>query len=511
MNLSRSSGVLLHITSLPGKYGCGTLGQEARNFADDLEKGGFTYWQILPTGPVSPGLAYSPYSSTSTFAGNYLMISPELLCKESWFKGIKPEVTEEQDFIDFDKVKKHRDHFFKDCFRFFKDNALVGEVEKFRTFSHEEKSWLDDFALFTALADHFKSNDWLSWDKDIALRKEDAILKWSSSLKDEIEYQKFLQFLFFSQWHDLKDYCNEKGIHLIGDIPIYITLDGADAWDKPEIFDLDEKTGKPLDISGVPPDYFSETGQRWGNPLYKWFNENEDGLNEETTRWWIKRIKHLTTLVDLLRIDHFRGFESFWSIPSTEETAINGQWEKGPGMELFNRINEALGDLPLIAEDLGIITPEVEELRDDLNLPGMKILQFAFDFNNKNYYLPHSINNDNYLLYTGTHDNNTTNGWFYGDEVDKNTRSYIMDYLGINDSNEFHWHLIKAAYRTVASVVIIPAQDILGFGSEYRMNTPGTIEGNWIWKLRDGAIEDHIWEKLRHFSELYNRLPETLT
>ncbi len=324
-------------------------------------------------------------------------------------------------------------------------------------------------------------------------------------LANEIRFQKFLQFVFFSQWEDFRRGCRERGISIIGDIPIYITLESADAWSNPEILDLDAATGAPRAVAGVPPDYFSETGQRWGNPLYRWMKGTS--LAPHTIEWWAQRIAHLRTLVDVIRIDHFRGFEAYWSIPAKEKTAVRGKWLKGPGVRFFEKLKSITGDLDLIAEDLGVITPEVEALRDGLGLPGMRILQFAFDHNNRNYYLPHNIDNRNCVLYTGTHDNNTVNGWFYGDEIDGDTRRYVLEYLGLSDWSDFHWSMIRLAYRSVAGLVIVPAQDIMGYGEEFRMNRPGTTEGNWRWKLTGGAIGDDIVMKLRRMGKMYRRLP----
>ncbi len=509
MVINRSSGILLHITSLPGKYGIGTLGQEAYDFVDFLSESGQTYWQILPIGPVNPVLGFSPYASTSTFAGNYLFISIEELSKEPWFIGELHELITDKNnddhFVYYDEVidivlpilKKACEDFFNF------DNAKA--LLKYEIFCKENSFWLDDFARFTVFAEHFETDCWLKWDKEIALRNKRALDELTQKLKDEIKFQKFLQYIFFRQWDKLKDYCLMKNISIIGDIPIYISMDGAEAWSNPEILQLDKKTLEPEAVSGVPPDYFSETGQRWGNPLYQWFNENNT-LKEETMQWWIQRISHLNKYVDIIRIDHFRGFESYWSIPADEETAIKGTWVPGPGKQFFNTLLERLGDLPLIAEDLGIITPEVETLRDDLQLPGMKILQFAFDFNNDNYYLPHNIDNKNCILYTGTHDNNTTNGWYYGEEIDETRREYIKDYMDVDSDSDFHWKLIKQAYRTVANLVITPVQDILGYGQEFRMNKPGTTKGNWGWKLTSSCITQSTAQKLHHIGKLYKRL-----
>lgn len=509
MKLPRSCGVLLHITSLPGKYGTGTLGREARDFADCLKAGGQRFWQVLPIGPVVSPFGYSPYASTSTFAGNHFMISMESLSEEEWCSAEPEEgIGEEGPFIDFENVDRRLNTFLEAAFHDFETGAPDEVHEEFDSFCRMSSFWLDEYALYTALALHFGSYNWLDWEKPIAMREPGAMAQWREALKDRVRFHSFVQFVFFRQWNDLHEYCGVQGIQLIGDIPIYITLEGADAWSNPGILDLCEKTGKPLSVAGVPPDYFSETGQRWGNPLYRW-RDAGGKLNEETAAWWKERILHLSQRVDIVRIDHFRGFESFWAIPADEETAVNGEWVEGPGMEFFARLKHDLGELPLIAEDLGVITPEVKKLRDGLGLPGMKILQFAFDFNNMNEYLPHNIENHNCILYTGTHDNNTTNGWFYEAEVDENGQQYIMEYIGSEKFSDFHWQLIRLAYMSVANLVIVPAQDILGYGAMFRMNTPGTAHGNWRWKLTGDAVTEDIISRLARMARMYRRISDT--
>jgi 4-alpha-glucanotransferase len=505
MILNRSAGVLLHITSLPGKSGIGTFGEESYNFIDLLKKSGQSYWQILPIGPVASAFGFSPYASTSAFAGNYHFICLEKIINEDWCSDeILIENIIENDFVDFDFQVKFKFDFLKKIFKLFLNNRSDLEKDKYDSFCKSEKYWLDDFALFSALSDYFDTNKWTDWDEKIAFRENMAIDSWNEKLKDEITLYKFIQYIFFKQYDDLKDYAKKNSIKLIGDIPIYIIFESADAWANPNIFLLDTETLEPLFVSGVPPDYFSSTGQRWGNPLYKWLDDN-DKLNSSTFNWWMKRIKHITGLVDIVRIDHFRAFDSYWSIPVDEETAIKGKWIKGPGKLFFDKLELELGELNFIAEDLGLITKDVEKLRDDLELPGMKILQFAFDFNNDNYYLPHNIDNTNSILYTGTHDNNTTNGWFYGNETDESKREYILEYLGLENWDNFHWKLIREAYKTVASLVIIPAQDLLGYSDEFRMNTPGTVEENWRWKLKREDLSDDIIFKLKQLCNLYKR------
>jgi 4-alpha-glucanotransferase len=501
--------MLLHITSLPGAHGCGTLGEEARDFARLLARMGMRYWQVLPIGPVAGAFDYCPYASPSTFAGNILLISLEDLAAEPWCGlDIAPFQGENGHFADFPAVEKHRVPLLRQAYDRFTASAAAPH-EDYARFCGETSSWLDAYALNTARAAPFNTLDWASgasWDHDIALREPEAVEGWSRRLRREIETHKFMQFVFFRQWAALKLYCNERDVQLIGDIPIYIAMDGADSWANRDMLLLDPETGRPEAVSGVPPDYFSATGQRWGNPLYRWRDQKEK-LHEATFSWWARRIKHLHRCVDIIRVDHFRGFEAYWSIPADEETAVKGQWVSGPGMDFFSRLKDELGELPLIAEDLGVITPEVEELRDGLGLPGMKILQFAFDFNSDNYYLPHNYSDPNFIVYTGTHDNNTTNGWFYGDEIDENTRAYALEYLGAENSHEFHWKLIRQAYRSTARLVLFPAQDVLGYGAEFRMNIPGTVRGNWRWKLTPGAITGDMAARLRRMGELYGRMP----
>ena len=508
MKLPRSSGLLLHITSLPGSCGIGTLGDEAYRFADFLKESGQSFWQILPVNPVSAATAYSPYASTSTFAGNQLFISPRRLVEEKWFTGdpALPE-WEDESSVSYDRVRSFMQGLLARAFHDFMNSGDLDLRSSYDGFCREMDFWLHDYALFAALSDHFGTNDWLAWDRDISARAPAAMERWSEKLKVAVELQKFSQFIFFRQWRELKDYCGDRGIRLIGDIPIYVTRDSADAWAYREIFQLDGATGMPAAVSGVPPDYFSATGQHWGNPLYRWFDDT-GGLSEMTLDWWAMRLLHLGKIVDIIRIDHFRGFEAYWAIPAGEKTAVNGQWVPGPGMEFFTMLSRRTGPLNLIAEDLGVITPAVEKLRDGLGFPGMKILQFAFDFNSRNYYLPHNIDNRNCVLYTGTHDNNTTNGWFYGTEIDDGTRRYVMEYLGTEKFNDIHWQLIRAGYRTVANLVMIPVQDVLGFGPEHRMNTPGTVTGNWLWKLKKSDLNSSCAGALRRLCEIYGRLPE---
>ena len=502
----RASGVLLHITSLPGKYGIGSLGNEAYRFVDFLERTGQKYWQILPINPVSEGMGFSPYAAFSAFAGNHYFISFEKLAEKNWlpsnfFDNIP--VNEYSSFVDFDFISTLYKKKHLELYNIFIRQAYH-EHDAFKLFC-SENVWLEDYALFAACADEFKTFCWRDWPEDLAFRKNGALDEWKDKLRESFEMHKLLQFIFYTQWRDLKNYCRDKNISIIGDIPIYASYESCDAWTNTEIFELDNLSLKPTHVAGVPPDYFSETGQRWGNPLYRWFDEN-GSLNTQTARWWKRRISHLSNFVDLIRIDHFRAFESYWSIEAEEETAVKGKWIKGPGRDFFDYLkSEGCGD-NLLAEDLGIITEEVDELRDTLGLHGMKVLQFAFDFDSKNTHLPQNYTTLNCICYTGTHDNNTTNGWFYGDDISGEQRRYILDYLGLDNDSEFHWKLIRHAMMSVAKTVIIPMQDILGYGREFRMNIPGTVGTNWRWKLSKDSVPSHVEEKLLWKVKKYNRL-----
>lgn len=505
MKIKRSSGLLIHITSLPGRHGIGTLGKEAYQFVDLLKDGGQKYWQTLPLGPVTSNFGYSPYSSPSSFAGNFFFINLEMLQEEEWMRNYILDdlpVDENNDFVNFERTRSFKLPLLKQLSENFFKYADDKTMKDYRSFCKKQE-WLDDYALFTAAAEYFNNFHWLTWEEDIRLRKPEGLKRWHKKLESEIDFHKFIQYIFYKQWFALKEYANKNGIKIIGDIPIYVNFDGADVWAHPEIFLLDKETERPLHVAGVPPDYFSASGQRWGNPLYDWWENGK--LKKATVDWWLKRFKHQLTLFDITRLDHFRGFEAYWSIPASEPTAVNGKWEKGPGLEFLKLMEKELKKLPLIAEDLGIITPEVEKLRDRLELPGMKILQFAFDFNNKNFYLPHNYTTPNCVVYTGTHDNNTTNGWFYEKDIDEDTRNYVQEYLRLSHRDEFHWEFISLALRSVAVLAMFPVQDVLGYAGKFRMNTPGLPHNNWTWKLTPGRLTPEIMQRLRKKCILYNR------
>jgi 4-alpha-glucanotransferase len=510
VKLKRASGLLLHITSLPGRYGCGTLGREAAAFSDFLSASGQSYWQVLPLGPVCPHWHFSPYSSPSAFAGNELLIDPEKMHAQGWLTAAQlreNETGRETDFADLANAARQRASLLENAASLFHERQDPGEKIACERFRYDQRLWLDDYSLFRALADHFNTFQWTAWPADIARRQPAALDRWRQKLAGPISFWKFGQFVFFKQWLEFKSYANQRGLQIIGDIPFYVNFESADAWSHPEIFQLDGDSGLPTAVAGVPPDYFSQTGQRWGNPLYRW-RDDRQSLNPATMNWWTARIGHLLRLVDVLRIDHFRGFETYWAIPAEESTAVNGSWQPGPGLDFFSAMKKKLGNLPLIAEDLGEITPAVEALRERLALPGMKILQFAFDGQGNNPYLPHNFTDTNCLVYTGTHDNNTSNGWFYGQETSARTKQYILEYLNLAHRDEFHWQLIRLAMQSIACLAVFPVQDILGYGERFRMNTPGQGAGNWNWELTPGALTPEIGQRLRRLTSLYNRLPD---
>ena len=495
MPIPRSSGVLLHPTSLPGRFGLGDLGGEAFAFVDFLAAAGQSWWQILPLGPT--GYGHSPYSAYSAFAGNPLLISLERLveCGELEPADIGG-ITMAEGVAHFGFVQGLKERLLRKAARTFAAEAPRSRRDAFDRFCLDQAFWLNDHAIFQALRRQFKDQSWSQWPEAIRRRKQSALHHWGTELAEAIHMHKYAQFVFFEQWDILKDYARRKGIGLIGDIPIFVAFDSADVWANPELFHLDE-TGQPTVVAGVPPDYFSKTGQRWGNPLYRWERMVEDDFS-----WWLTRFRANLALTDVVRIDHFRGFEASWTIPAEEPTAVKGSWEPVPGTALFNRLRWELGeDLPLIAEDLGVITPEVEALRDGFGLPGMNILQFAFGGDAENPYLPHNLSQDS-VVYTGTHDNDTTVGWWKG--LNKAEQERVREYLG-HDAREMPWDLIRLAQASVARLCIVPMQDLLGLGADGRMNTPGEASGNWGWRYRPEELKPEIAERLARLADLYGR------
>ena len=494
INKKRLSGVLLHPTSFPGPYGIGDLGPEAYKFVDFLVAAGQSLWQVLPLGPT--GYGDSPYACYSAFAGNTLLVSPEQLIKEGLLDSA-PTLT--SDRIDFGEAHKLKDQILRRAYERYTKTTDTSLRSAFETFAQQHAKWLEDYALFRALKDAHGGVAWNEWEPTALDRARDE-------LHEEVEAHMFYQFLFFRQWFALKTYANERGIQVVGDLPIFVAQDSADVWTNPDQFKLD-KNGKPIVVAGVPPDYFSSTGQLWGNPLYNWERMLADGF-----KWWIERVRATLTVVDIARVDHFRGFAACWEIPGGDKTAERGQWVEAPGKELFTAIRKTLGELPIIAEDLGVITPDVVALREEFGFPGMRILQFGFGGDSKNIDLPHNYV-PNVVAYTGTHDNDTTVGWFQSVAGEGSTRTaeqiererkFCMDYLN-TDGEEIQWDFIRSVLASVANTAIIPLQDLLGLGTEARMNLPNSTEGNWAWRYQPGALTDKIGARLKQLSELYGR------
>ena len=493
----RSSGILFHPTSLPGKYGIGTLGKEAYAFIDFLKKSRQKLWQIFPLGHT--GYGDSPYQSFSSFAGNPylidfdLLIEAHLLSEEDLrdvFFG------DNEEYIDYGAIYNQKYPLLRKAYENFKSSDNHEMRENLEHFKRENASWLNDYSLYISLKNHFNGLPWNEWAHDIKNREHGAMEHYKNELADDIEYHNFIQFLFFKQWGDVKRYANENGIKIIGDIPIFVAADSSDAWANPEIFLFDEER-KPVKVAGVPPDYFSATGQLWGNPLYNW-----QKLKETNYSWWVERVRANLSTCDIIRIDHFRGFEAYWAVPYGDDTAINGQWEPGPGIDLFNAIKSQLGELPIIAEDLGLMTQGVIDLREATGFPGMKILGFAFDSGEENDYLPHTYTK-NCVVYTGTHDNDTLIGWFQ--KAKEEDRQFARDYLNSRSDDEIHWDAIRGAWSSVANMAISPVQDFLGLGSEARINTPGVAAGNWQWRLRHGVLTDELAERIAKLTRVYSR------
>ncbi|MBU0482023.1 MAG: 4-alpha-glucanotransferase [Proteobacteria bacterium] len=502
MNFARGSGVLLHISSLPGRFGIGDLGRGAYEFIDFLADSRQKYWQFLPIGPTCAISANSPYMSFSAFAGNPLLIDPEELLAEGLL--MREDFTYVPDFseylVDFDRVALCKAEMLGKAWRSFCESA--DQDHGYREFC-EKAFWLNDYALFMAIKEKYQSGPWYGWPAEIAGRNEAALKEEAGKLSGRIGYHRFVQYCFHRQWQKMKAYASSKGVSLVGDMPIYVAHDSVDVWANPDCFLLDRKTLALTHVAGVPPDYFSDTGQRWGNPLYRW-QEKRGVVNHPLYEWWVKRFQAMFTISDICRIDHFRGFESCWQIAASEKTAVNGRWLKGPGLDFFKAMQHELGDLPIIAEDLGIITPEVIELREKLQFPGMKILQFAFDSDAGNLYLPHNFSDANCVVFTGTHDNDTTLGWFLSDKLSEPVRHKILKYANSNGSG-IHRDMIRLAMSSVANISIYPMQDLLGFGTDCRMNTPGTVAGNWRWRCASRFITDELAQWLRRETEFYNR------
>lgn len=493
----RYSGVLVHPTSFPSPYGIGDMGRGAHEFIDFLAMAGQHLWQVLPLGPSGNG--NSPYQSYSVFAGQTLLISPELLIEKKLLTeaDVHPIPEFNADRVDYDKVTTYKTSLFKKAYEHFRHTADKNLLEEYDSFQSNNQYWLDDYCLYMAGKDYHNGLPWYEWEDSLLDPTPKERASWMKLLASEIDYYRFIQFAFFSQWYELKDYANKKGIAIIGDIPIFTAPDSADVWANKELFKLDSK-GHPLEVAGVPPDYFSATGQFWGNPLYDW-----DAMKDDGYRWWIERVRNQLDQVDYIRIDHFRGFEAYWAVPAGEETAMNGKWKKGPGEALFEAIQKALGEeLPIFAEDLGIITPEVEKLRDTLGFPGMKILQFGFDGTGESTFLPHQLSTRNCICYTGTHDNDTTCGWY--EHTSEQNKDKVRRYMN-TDASSVSWDFIRTCLGTIAKYAIFPVQDLLKLGSEHRMNTPGTATGNWEFRYRSGLLDEGMAKGLKQMTELFGR------
>lgn len=495
----RASGILLHVTSLPSKYGIGDFGPEAYKFVDFLVKSGQNYWQILPLNHTTARTGHSPYNCSSAFAGNPLLISPVLLYRSGLLK--KREIQDVPSFsntrVDYRRVLACKKSFFKFAFdRFKKHNKSEGKHEQFKM---QNAFWLDDFATFISIQHHFKNRSWRSWPRQIRDRKGKEFKELKTQLQPDIERQLFLQYLFYKQWSDLKHYCTQQGIRIVGDIPIYVVYDSPDVWAHPELFKLN-RCKKPKYIAGVPPDYFSRTGQLWGNPIYDW-----QVLKKTNYDWWMERIKHNFKMFELVRIDHFRGLIGYWQVPAGRRTAKEGKWVEGPKDDFFDVLLRHFPQAPIIAEDLGYITADVKEAIKKYALPTMKVLQFAFDGDpSDNPHIPHN-HTENCIVYTGTHDNNTTRGWFQK-EAGQEQKKRLKEYLGCSvASQQIHWQFIRMAMGSVAKLAIIPAQDILGLPETARMNRPAFKKGNWLWRLKPGQLSPKVARKLRQLTKTYAR------
>lgn len=495
--MERSSGILMHITSLPSKYGIGTLGEAAYDFVDFLVEAGQKYWQILPL--TQTGYGDSPYQSCSAFSGNPFLIDLDLLEEEGL---LEKEDYEDVDFgdneleVDYGKIFEEKLPILRIAY----ENSKGDYDEEIEAFIEEQSHWIEDYGLYMAIKVSLGNIGLMDWDERIRKKDPDIIAHYKEELQDEIDYWIFVQYIFFKQWHNLKSYANEKGIEIIGDIPIYVAEDSVDVWSNPDMFLLEDNL-IPKVVAGCPPDAFSETGQLWGNPIYDWEKHKADGYS-----WWIKRFKSSLNLYDVIRIDHFRGFEAYWQIPYGEETAINGEWIKGPNIEFFEAVEEELGEMNIIAEDLGFMTDELEEFREATGYPGMKLLQFAFDLEEESPYLPYNYYDTNCVAYTGTHDNDTVMGWLE-ESGDEDEVEFCKDYFKLNEEEGYNWGFIRGAWSSTADVAIALIQDFLGYGSTSRMNTPSTL-GWWKWRIQEGVLDEELAEKILHMTKLYGRYCE---
>jgi len=491
----RASGILLHPTSLPSRGGIGDFGPAAYDFVDWLAAAKQTLWQILPLQPVGAG--NSPYSATSAFAGNVLMVSLDRLADSGLLDRDRvPALPDGDAAVDYERVQERKLPLLREAAAKFLASAPSEARERYHAFCRDNDWWLEDYVLFSVLRERFAEQAWNTWPREVARRDPDTIAQLRDELHEELEAERFMQFAFFDQWNDLRAYCADRGIRIIGDVSIFVSYDSADVWTNPELFRL-KRDLSPAFVSGVPPDAFSETGQRWGNPLYDW-----DALKARGYDWWIGRMRWATETGDIVRIDHFRGFESYWEIPAEEPTAVHGRWVEGPNESFFQALRTALGKLPFIAEDLGYITPEVHELRKALEIPGMKVLQFGFGNKGAHIYLPHRYEPD-CVVYTGTHDNDTIAGW-WNTSATEEEKQLASTYMGISEDG-VHWAFVRAALTSVANLCVIPVQDVLGLDSSARMNVPSEVNGSWTWRLPSGALTPELAAKMAALVEITDR------
>lgn len=498
MRLPRASGVLLHPTSLPSAHGIGDLGPEARRWIDALAAAGQSWWQILPFGPT--GFGDSPYQCFSSFAGNPRWVAPEGLVAAGLLRDsdLEPRPQFPPGRVHFGLLVPWKRRWLELAAKRLLRGTVVHLAEAFARFREREGWWLEEYALFLALKDTYGGAVWSDWEPAVARRKPAALRSWREKLAEQVDVYCAWQFFFFQQWDAVRQYAASRGVRILGDVPIFVAYDSADVWLHPELFFLDAR-GKPTVVAGVPPDYFSATGQLWGNPLYRW-----DVMMANGFRWWIDRIRHTLRFVDVVRIDHFIGFTRYWEIPAGAPNAVLGRYVPVPGAEFLRALRAALGALPLVAEDLGAVTPEVDALREQFELPGMKVLQFAFSSDANNRFLPHNYTG-NFVVYTGTHDNDTTVGWYRTASPEE--RRYLRRYLG-HESREVAWDLIRLGSASVADTCIVPVQDLLSLDSEARMNYPGRASGNWTWRLLPDQLEPQVWERLYDLTATYGRLPQ---
>ena len=497
---SRKNGILLHLTSLPSEFGIGDLGKGAHAFVDFLSESCQRLWQVLPLSPTSPLCGNSPYCSSSAFAGNPLLIAPELLMEDGYISrhdvGQFPNIDPAK--VDYAAAAEFKNRILDIAYERFK--TMPGNRPGYEDFARENSNWLDDYAIFMSLREHFSGVGWQQWPAEVRDRTQPSLDKWRQKLSGKINREKFIQYIFHRQWSSLKSHCNQKQIHIMGDIPIYVSYDSADVWANPEYFNLDNEK-KPIGVAGVPPDYFSETGQLWGNPVYRW-----NKLKETSYEWWLNRIGHNLKYFDLIRIDHFRGFVDYWEVPAGEKTAVNGRWVKAPAGDFFNALLGRFPGISIVAEDLGTITDDVRQVIREFKIPGMKILLFAFGDNTaENPYIPHN-HIENCIVYTGTHDNNTIKGWFEQDATlrDKeNLRAYFGKEF---DEDTIAGQLVRTAMMSVASTTVIPLQDFLELGPEARMNIPSTPTGNWEWRVNADLLTPDLSRKIADLTRVYGRI-----